>query len=182
MAIIVRIPILLLTALYALIVFQRSGQVGVLLPTLDFPGDHLLLVAIAIFTAMALAILTKPPLGVLRWVDLALFAAPVALVVTLFLGASPGRIAFAAAGVSAAIAGILTTRRWPSGRRMTAVIALVVVVTWVSLHVAIERSPVNFSRAMGPVALVLAFLGLCAVGLQRQVSADNAHLRRHASG
>lgn len=166
MEIIVRIPILLLTALYALIVFQGSGQIGALFPALDFPRDHLLLLAIALFTTVTLAVLMGPSLGSLRSVDIALFAAPVVLVATLFFGATPGRVALAVVAGAAAISCILLIRRWPSGGKLTATLVLVVVVTWVLLHIAIERSPVNLPRAMGSIALILAFLGFCAAGLQ----------------
>ena len=166
-AIITRIPILLLTALYALIVSRQGGQISALFETLNFPGDHLLLFAITLVTVVVLAVLTGPSSRVWRWVDLALFAAPVILFITLFFEAAVGPIILATAAIGAAILSVLAIRRLPSpGWRITALMGLLIVAIWTTIHMAIEWSPVSFPRAMGSTALVFAFLGLGAAGLQ----------------
>jgi hypothetical protein len=166
MALLLRVPALILAALYLLLITRQGDQVAVLVEMLSFPRDHWRLFIISFVTGIMLWLLAERRSGWWLLVDLVIFFLPLwVLTYTLFSSAWPplGLITIAGCVV---VLGILLDRIARPSWKLTALICVVIVAIWAAFFIGISAAPVEFPRKVGALALTFCFLGLCAAGLQ----------------
>lgn len=162
-----RIPELALIGLYGIVARDGAGQIAALFSTLRFPRDPLILLLIASLTGGALAALTEARGPRDRRLSAGLLTLPVAILAIRLAGEGTGWLALGtiATAMTFLLSLALLSTESPSWGRI-GLVAGIAVVVWLGLHVAMRLSPIALPRALGSLAIGLAFFGLVAIVLK----------------
>ncbi|RUV04145.1 patatin-like phospholipase family protein [Mesorhizobium sp. M6A.T.Cr.TU.017.01.1.1] len=165
-ALVDRTPIVLVSALYLLVATRRGDQISALFDYTTIPHT-VLIVAIAILSGVVLLSQVQRGNAVWRVVDALLFSLPSILLVVAFHEFDRAATYVACVGALISIAvcfrlqGIVDAN-W----KIAGVVALVTILLWLSLFIAVRSLPITFPREFGSVALTLTFVAFVAVFFQ----------------
>lgn len=165
-ALVDRTPIVLVSALYLLVATRRGDQISALLDYTTI-SSAILIVAIAVLSGVGLLLQVQRGNAIWRVVDAFLFSLPSIFLVVAFheLDRAVTYIACVGALISFVVCFRLqniVAANW----KIASVTALVAILLWLSLFVAVRNSPITFPREFGSVALTLTFVALVAVFFQ----------------
>ena len=156
----IRIAYALLVGIYLLIVTQNGGQVAVIFEQTPLFWQGLIAIVIALLTGCCIQLVQTPQPRWRFFEDQLLFTIPALLLTQRLLGWSFAGIVMLliVAGLSIRLARTIEHRTIPSFLLSTVVGGTLLVA--VALHICLRLYPVEFSRQLGVLNLVVLFLSI----------------------